>query len=117
MAKTIVILDQPTAGQYRVVLRAVPPLSRQPFYAVTNGKSAYRDPDSPTQASDDASVQSGAITERVMTISVAGRSQAQVSQDLQDQLSAFQADVNARNPWSRYGTFFDGAAWTSVTVA
>ena len=31
--------------------------------------------------------------------------------------AAFQAEITARNDWSRYGTTFDGTTWTAGGVA
>jgi hypothetical protein len=117
--KTVIVLEQNQANTFRYVLRATVPATRQSFYALRQATavSAYQDTDAPTQASDQTALRAGQITEQVGEFSTNGRTLTQIEADLVTQQTAFQAQINTANPWVRYGSYYDGAAWTLTSIA
>lgn len=117
MARKIVILDRlnlPSDQDYRVAfwLGVVP--ARQPFHANAAAVSAVKDA---TQAEIDA-IKAGAIIEEVITVPApSSTGQAALLAALVARYNVRQAEITARNPWARYGSYWDGSAWTGVTVA
>lgn len=118
MAKRAIVLEQQIDDGdarpiFRVVLWADVPVARRPFYAQADATSAYRNA---TQAEIDA-IRTGAVVERQMTVSAdPPQTAAQLRALIQDAWTAFQAEITARNPWSRYGTSWDGTTWTAGGV-
>ena len=116
---SIIILDrpEPTNQQvYRYVLWADAPVARQPFYATLAGPtfaSAWRD----ALAADNAALQNGSVVEKVDTIQVStAATLADIRAFLQARWTDFQASIMTINPWQRYGTTWDGTAWTAGGV-
>lgn len=119
MAKKAIVLEQPGEGtgkqtEVRAVLWADVPVARQTFYADPNKTSAFRNAD----AGELAALRTGAVAERVVTIRRdPGTTNAQIRTAIEAEFAAWQAEVTAYNPWSRYGSSWDGTTWTGVTVA
>lgn len=111
-SKRIIVLERIEAPTpiYRVAFWADVPSARQAFYADANKISAW----SGASGAEKTDLQTGAVFERVETISVpAGFNLSQMQTLLQDRWTAFQAEVTAVNTFGRYGTFWDGTSWTS----
>jgi len=119
ITKRIIILEQLNAAPitYRYLMWADVPAARQPFYAAkqTSMVSAWKD----AAAADNTALQNGSVTERVDIATMApGDTIAAGEARLQAVWTAFQAEINAANPWVHYGTFMDtSSAWNPVSVA
>ena len=117
MAKRIIILDRvniPSDMDFNYVLWVDVPASRQEFYANPNAKSLFKQ----ASAAELTAIQSGAIVEMQGILrSVAGQTIAQIQTQLIAAFNAFQTHVTNDNSFVRYGTYWDGTSWTSVTVA
>ena len=115
MARKIIILDlQGESGDFRVLFWLDVPVARQRFYAAAGKTSVFLD----ATTEENAALQSGAVTEHVERVDRPfGTTLAQLRAALIARHTALQARVNSDNPWNRYGTSYDGAAWTAVTVA
>jgi len=116
MAKRIIILDRVSGPRlaFRFMLWADVPSTRQAKYANPTFASAYKD----ASLAEQTALQTGAVAELVDEISVEpGTTVAQIKTLLETRWAVFQAEVTAENPWSNYGTFWDGAAWTNAGVA
>lgn len=114
MAKRIVILDKQGPGRWTVAFWMVPPAARQVFYAQPGAVSAWKD----ASGADTASIQTGATVERVETYSAEGSpGLAAVQSALQARWTALQAEIDADNPWVRYGSSWDGTSWTAGGVS
>ena len=115
MARTIFLLDRVAeSGDCRVVFWLDVQASRQRFYANTAATSAFLDA---TQPEIDA-IKAGTVIE---VVERANRPSGQGLPALRNALEARRAELQAaldtNNVWHRYGSFFDGTAWTVVTVA
>ena len=96
------------------VLWADVPASRQTFYADPTATSAVRG----IAPADLTAIQNGSVVERRRTLQVdKGTTQAQLMTKLELEWAQFQSAVNAYNPWTRYGTFWDGTSWTAGGAA
>ncbi len=96
------------------VLWADVPASRQTFYAKPGFVSAVQG----ISAADLTALQNGSVVERQRILSVdKGTTNAQLMTKLELEWTQFQSQVNAFNPWNRYGTFWDGTTWTAGGVA
>lgn len=117
MAKQIIILerlDEPSDNSYRYVLWATVPAARVSAYADPAATSAYKDATAPELAA----IQAGQIVERASSFSApAGTTIPQIQTRLIAEWTNFQAQINARNPTVRYGSFWDGTAWTAAGTA
>lgn len=117
MARKIIILDRtglPSDQNYRVAFWLDVPAARQPFYADATATSVVK---GATQAEIDA-IKAGQIVEEVVEVpALAGATQTQLLNALIARYNARQAEFTARNPWARYGSYWDGTGWTAVTVA
>lgn len=117
MARKIIILDRqnlPSDQDFRVAFWLDVPAARQTFYANPAAVSAVV---GATQGEVDA-IRTGAVVEEIVTVPArADRTQAQILAALVTRYNARQAEFTARNPWARYGSYWDGSAWTGVTVA
>jgi hypothetical protein len=117
MARKIIILDRqnlPSDQDFRVAfwLNVIP--ARQPFYANPAAVSAVIG--ATTEELD--AIKAGAVVEEVLTVPArANVNQATLLAALVARYDARQAEFTARNPWARYGSYWDGNAWTGVTVA
>jgi hypothetical protein len=112
----VIVLSQTLEdlNTYNVALWADVPVARQTFYANPNAKSAW---DGAT-TTDNTNLQNGSVIERVITQRLTpGTSRAQFEAFLQTAWQNFQNQVTNVNPWSVYGSNWDGTTWTLVTVA
>lgn len=117
MSRKIIILDRtglPSDQNYRAAFWLDVPASRQAFYANPAAASAVKG----ATAAEVLAIQSGAIVEEVVEVgATAGTGQAALLARLVSRYNDRQAEFTARNPWARYGSSWDGSAWTPVTVA
>lgn len=117
MARKIIVLDRqnlPSDQDFRVAFWLDVAVARQPFYANAAATSQVV---GATQAELDA-IKAGSVVERVEMVPMrSGATLAQVQAALVTRHGALQAELTSRNPWARYGSSWDGAAWTMVTVA
>ncbi len=117
MARKIIILERvniPSDQDFRVAFWLDVPAARQPFHANPAAVSAVKDA---TQAEVDA-IKAGAVVEETHVVPArSNATQAALLAALVTRYNARQAEFTARNPWARYGSFWDGSAWTAVTVA
>lgn len=110
-SKFVIILEKNLAtGLFSAVLWADVPVGRQAFYAKPGAVSAWPG----ASAGENAALASGAVAEQVTVLTVSdGATLAQLKTAAVAQWAAFQAFVTAYNPWSRYGSFYDGTTWTA----
>ena len=123
MARQIIILENQIPGRgatdpisYRYVFWLSVPAARQTFFANATATSAVIGATGP----EISAIQSGSIKELVGVFSSApGTTIAQIEASLATQFATAQTALNsaAQNPWDHYGTTWDGATWTLVTVA
>lgn len=120
MARKAIILERtPTPSgsvQYRVAFWPAVPTARQTFYADALFVSAVLDATTPEKNA----LTSGAMVERVEIMEYPGDTPlATVKVGVVERFATLQAELNARNPWSIYGTFWDSAtnAWTDKAVS
>ena len=118
MAKQIIVLDrfgEPSDLNFNVIYWIAVPSTRQSFYAKPTQQSAYKNIDVVTEL---PLLQNGSIVEIPESLSyAAGTPLATIQTDLIKRFTALQADMNSKNPYVRYGTFFDGTTWTVGGVA
>jgi hypothetical protein len=117
MAKKIIVLERmqapPGVVAFRYALWADVPATRQNFYANADAKSAYKD----ASTFELQALQAGQVAERVGEGRwPQGTTVTQIKAFLVSAFNDWQSEVNGRNDWDRYGTFFDGAAWTDAGV-
>jgi hypothetical protein len=118
MARKIIQLEltQPPAD-YKVVFWLNVPQPRQFFYANPVATSAVKN----ATAEELAAIRSGAVVEEVLEIEAGvrpgGPSEAQIAAAVVARFNARQSALNASTTLARYGTYWDGNAWTIVTVA
>ena len=124
--KRIILLEKKDGEKpsYSFVLWAEVPALRQPQYANPEFLSAFRGV-SPAEL---ALLRSGALVEKAETISIDADLDADKKQDrpktwkkIQKELEAawqqFQQEISDRNPWDRYGSFWEGGGnWTNGGV-
>jgi hypothetical protein len=112
MAKQIIVLEKSDTADkgFRVALWAVPPVARQPYWKLSAPtKSAWS---GASQAENDA-IANGQVIEQVETItSDTAQTMAGWQALAEQRWETFNANVQAANPWRRYGTFWDGTTWT-----
>jgi|SRR5215472_4660988 len=109
----VIILTQ-ESGDLSVALWADVPTSRQQFYANPNAKSAWVG----ATTTDNTNLQNGSVVEQVVVQRVpGGAGLAQIEGFLQNLWQGYQNNINNANPWSHYGSTWDGTTWTIVTVA
>lgn len=115
MKKIIILAAVPGSAQgYRYALWAAVPATRVPFYANPNFVSAWKDISGP-ELQD---LRLGNFTERVETFNnETPQNLAAVKAQLEARWTAFQAEIDERNPWDRYGSFFENTSWTNGGVA
>lgn len=117
MAKKIIILEQinlPSDSDYRYVFWANVPTARQPYYANPDFVSAYKD----ATTEEIAALRSGSVVEHVDVIPrPAGTTLNQLAAALITRFNTYQYQITNWNPYSRFGTYYDGSTWTSVGVA
>lgn len=113
MAKQIIILERPDVNRFTAIFWLSVPSARQAFYANAAATSAYKLAD----AGELAAIRSGAIVEQTEDVSfIAGTTQTQIRAALVTKFTTRQAAVDALNPWDKYGSFYDGSAWTAGGV-
>lgn len=113
MAKKIIVLEKEQKSQFRVAFWLdVVPVERQGFYADSAKTSQYSD----ATTDEELAIKEGRIVEHVDTVETRGQNQTQMRATLQEMYANMQAELNARDTWTRYGTFWDGAAWTNTGV-
>lgn len=118
MPRKIIVLEQTAApSDYRVVFWLDVPAARQFFYANPAATSVVKDA---TVAELDA-LKAGAVIEEVGEVEAGGRTggktDLQAATALVARYNARQAALNASQLLAKYGTFYDGTAWTVKTVA
>lgn len=117
MARKIIILDQtglPSDLTYRVAFWLTVPAARQPFVAKATTTSQVIGITAPELTA----IQAGQIIEQINLVPYSvGSSVAAITADLVVRYNAAQAQSDSINPWNRYGSFWDGAVWSPVTVA
>jgi hypothetical protein len=102
-AKWVVLerVDWPSDLNYRVAFFANVPAARQTFLADATLTSEWKT----MPAEDITQLQAGGIVERVETVRYqAGTPNGTILADLDAKQTDFQALVNSRNLWDRYGT-------------
>ena len=112
MAKKIIILNRLRSGDesYNYVLWADVPSGRESAYADAGKTSAYKG----TTADELTALQTGTVVERTGTLVYHVDEATQLQPDLENLYTQFQAEIDAANPTEKYGTFFDGTAWTDA---
>lgn len=112
MAKRLIVLEGKGAS-WRVALWADVPVARQPFYADPNKVSAWKD----AAAGELTNLRNGSVAEKVQDIDFDQvQTNPQKMATAQALQVAWQAEVNARNDWPRYGSFWDGTVWTFTNI-
>jgi len=116
MARQIIILEQPGLPsdlRYHVAFWLSVPAERQQYVANPDATSRVKD----ATTGELTALRDGSVVEFMheaiyplnTPISVIGN-------DLVARYNETQAQVNANNPWNRYGTFYDGNSWTLKSV-
>lgn len=110
--RVIVLERDAQTDTFRYVLWADVPAARQSFYAQPAGtKSAWKD----ALPADNTNLENGSVAERVDIQRVPpGSTMPQVQAHLETRWNSYQTDINNANPWQRYGTTWDGVAWTVI---
>lgn len=109
-SKRVIVLNKTGAKQFLVAFWADVPAARQAFYANAAAVSAW----SGASEQEIAAIRTGAVAESVQTIQSEG-TVAEFRTELETQWTRFQAEINASNPWNRYGTYWvgDGSSWVN----
>lgn len=117
MPRKIIQLERvgmPSDTNFRVAFWLDVPAARQTFYANASATSAVK---GATQAEVDA-IKAGQVVEVIETLPrPAGTTIGEFRNDAEARYAQLQAELVNRNPFARYGTFWDGSSWTPVTVA
>jgi len=109
----VILLDKLDEDTYRYVLWADVPVARQSFYADTNKSSVWKD----ATAQDDANLQGGSVVEKLDSVHMPhNHTLVQLETELQTRWGFYQSSVTANNPWSVYGTQWNGALWSVAGV-
>ena len=112
MAKKIIILERdlsPGLTNFRYALWVDVPAARQSFYAGDDEESEYKD----ANALELAALRAGSVVELVEEMSFSScKDIEQVLVELTERFKLAQEEIDADNPWDRYGTFWDGDTWT-----
>jgi hypothetical protein len=120
MARKIIILNRvgyPSDDAFRVAFWLDVPVARRPFYADAAFVSALEGTEAPDVV-ELAALRDGSVTEVVDTIYLpAGTTLTTLRNRMTARHTALQAEVTDKNLWARYGTFWDGTAWTARGVA
>lgn len=113
--RRIIVLDksrETNALQFAVWVDV--PAARQTFYANASAVSAV----SGASGAEVAAIQSGAVYEHVEAVNFTpGTTVGQMQAQMIATFNSVQARITGFNPWSLYGTSWDGATWTVVNVA
>lgn len=114
MAKQIIILERPDTSRYKVAFWLPVPAPRQAFYANANKDSAFAN----ISTQERADLRAGLFIEQIDEFNFeAAATLAQTKTFLVNEYNARLATAFASNQWNRYGTSFDGVAWTAGGVA
>jgi len=116
--RKIILLDRLALGSideaYRVAFWLEVPSERRAFYANPQAASVVKD----ISADELGDLRAGRFLEVVEPLT---RPQGVGEQEARAMLEMSylrrQAELNERNPWDRYGTYWDGDSWYDVTVA
>lgn len=116
--RKIILLDRLALGSidesYRVAfwLEVMP--ERRAFYANPEAESAVKD----ISAEELGDLRAGRFVEVVEALTrPQGTTEIEARAMLEMSYLRRQAELNERNPWDRYGTYWDGDSWHDVTVA
>ena len=113
MPRLKIIILETEPGKVSYAFWADVPAARQRFYADASKVSVWKD----AVAADNTALQNGSVVELVSSYPFEeGAGAARIRNALLDLHTKYQAEINAHNPWSRYGTTYD-AAWTAGGVA
>lgn len=120
MKKIVILerLDEPSDYNFRVAFRIIIPAAKQLFYSDGTKTSAYPY----AAAALIAAIQAGQVEEVVevmhWTRDASGNPPPlnAVAADMETRYNQIQTEMNTRNPWVRYGTSWDGSAWTQEGV-
>lgn len=117
MARKVIQLEQiglPSDASYRFAYWLDIPVARQVFYANPAAVSVVKDATAPELSA----IKAGAILEEIVELSrPVGTLIATIRQEAVQGYQARQIVINRDNSYNRYGAFWDGTAWTNVTVA
>ena len=117
MAKQIIILervDEPSDNSFNVAYWVTIPAARVSAYANATATSQFKQASAPELAA----IQAGQVVEIVERMGfVAGTGVAAIQAALIARFNTLQAAATSRNPWVRYGTTWDGSAWTVAGTA
>ena len=108
MAKQIIVLESTQKNRLRAAFWLSVPVTRQSFYSTS--ASAFKN----ATAGELTALSTGAVTEQVGEFVVDGLTANQIRTLLAADFTRRQNEVNAYNPWSRYGTAWDGTTWTNA---
>lgn len=111
MAKRIIILEH-SGGRLRYALWAAVPAGREAFYARLGAVSAWTGASAP----ENAAIAAGQVAEFTDVLGKDGNAAALMAA-LEARWADYQAEITARNPWNRYGSFWDGTSWTVAGVS
>ena len=116
MAKKIIILErigEPSDYSFNALFWLDIPTTRQGFYIDANATSAYKG--ATTQEIQD--IKDGKIKEVSIACNyLVGTTFAQIKADLISKYTDLQNNLNNSNPFVKYGTYWDGSAWTNVGI-
>jgi hypothetical protein len=117
MSRKIIMLDRLSLGSidqtYRVAFWLEVPVERQGFYANPSAASVVRD----ITAEELSDLRCGRFVEQVENFTKpASATEEQARAMLEGDYMRRQEELNARNPWDRYGTYWDGGKWFDVVV-
>lgn len=118
ITKRIIILEQLNTSplMFKYAMWADTPATRVAFYAAlqANYVSAWKD----ASAGDNSAFTTGVATEKVDVATIpVGNALVQAEVILAANWTAWNATIQAWNPWLRYGSFMDtSSAWTAGGV-
>lgn len=113
--RRIIILESnpqiPGEPAFRYAMWADVPAGRESRYANPSFTSQVVGATGP----EIAALQAGSVVERVFDSRWGtGSTVPQIQAQLVAKYGQFQAEITGTNPWQRYGTSYDGTAWTMV---
>lgn len=116
--RKIILLDRLALGSidetYRVAFWLEVPIERRTFYANPQAASVVKD----ISAEELGDLRAGRFVEMLADLTrPQGISEPEARAMLEMSYLRRQAELNERNPWDRYGTYWDGDSWHDVTVA
>lgn len=113
MARLRIIILEKHGDKLHYAMWADVPAARQSFYADANKVSVWKG----ALSADNTALQSGMIVEKTSSYDFEpGAGLARIRVELQGAADRFQSEINAHNPWIRYGTVWDGATWANGGV-